>query len=225
MRSLIIIALSPGLYTVTASADPLITQAKAAIDADGPVYAYEMAYFDGEVKATGKVDPSQPAGQRITVFTPDQSEWSDEFRESIKSLDAEVDGDIFCDDLAAQIPDDAQRTDEDSESASFAFTPQPDADADKMEKKVMKRIEATATLSKSDGQLLSFQMRLPKPFKPAMVAKINTFEMTARCSRAPDGRTYLQDLQFNISGSAMMQDFKQVTSRRITQLLDPVVVP
>lgn len=208
-----------------ASADPLLDQARAPGQADGPLYIYEMEYSDGDVQATGKVDPSQPEGSRITVYTPEESAQSEAFREALKSLEADVDGDIFCDDLAAQIPDGARRTGETAETASYAFTPKPDADADNMERKMMKRIDASAVLSKRDGQLLAFSMSLPKPFKPAMVAKIETFQLDISCARAPDGRTYLEDMQMQVSGSALMQGFEETVSRRITRLLEPVPLP
>ena len=79
--------------------------------------------------------------------------------------------------------------------------------------------------SKEDGQVLSMQMSLPKPYKPSIAAKIETFMLDASCARTPDGRTYLQDMQLQVSGSAMMQSFDQTISRRITKLLDPVTRP
>ena len=208
-----------------AAADPLLDMVRTGVDADGPVYAYEMEYFDGEMRATGKIDPSQQEGQRITVYTPDETEQDEDFRKAIDAIDARVDGDIFCDDFAAQIPESARRIEENGDSVRFAFTPQPEADADKMQRKVMKKVEASALVAREDGQILDFRMSLPKPYKPAMVAKINTFQLDASCVRAPDGRTYLQDMQMNVSGSAMMQDFEQVMTRRITKLLDPVTIP
>ena len=91
-----------------------------------------------------------------------------------------------------------------------------------MEKKMMKKLKGTVTLDKSDGSVLAFNMKLPKPYKPAMVAKINSFEMDATCARAPDGRTFVEAFDFKIAGSAMMQSFDEAVSRRITKLLHPV---
>ncbi|RIJ30683.1 hypothetical protein [Henriciella mobilis] len=213
------------LFAFPAAADPLIEQAHASTGAAGPLYVYEMEYSDGEVHATGKVDPSQPEGQRITIYTPDESEWDDDFRETITSIDSEVTGDIFCDDLAAQIPATARRIEETDDTVQFAFTPVPGEESDDMERKILKKVKASATLSKADGQVLSFSMSLPKPFKPAMIAKINTFQLDATCVRAPDGRTYLEAMQMDVSGSAMMQAFSQTVTQRITKLLDPVSIP
>lgn len=225
MRQYVLLTSIAVLGTLSAHADPLIEQARASTNADGPLYAYEMEYSDGEVHASGKIDPSQPEGKRITVYSPRESEWDDDLREAIKSIDADVDGDIFCDDFVRQIPDTAERVNETDDAAYYTFTPSPEADADDMERKLMKKVEASATLSKADGQVLAFRMSLPKPFKPAFVAKIKTFRLDATCARAPDGRTYLEAMQLDISGSAMMQDFNQSITRRITKLLDPVTMP
>ncbi|MEM5516013.1 hypothetical protein WNY37_03560 [Henriciella sp. AS95] len=225
MRALIAPAALTLVCAIPASADPLLQKARASTDADGPLYAYEVDYFDGDVRTVGKIDPGQPEGSRISVYSPDESEWDEDFREMIESMDEGVDGDIFCDDFAAQIPDDAKRSGETEDGVRYAFTPLADADADGMERKVMKRMTASAVLSKEDGQVLSMQMSLPKPYKPSIVAKIETFTLDVSCARTPDGRTYLQDMQMKVSGSAMMQSFDQTVSRRITKLLEPVTRP
>lgn len=219
-RFLITSALACSL-AVPASADSLLEMMRG-LSKDGPIYAYEMTYSDSEFTAKGKIDPSQPEGQRIQVTDPDPAEWSDDFRDGLKELDAETDGDIWCTDFAEMVPENAALADENDESAVYTFTPRPEADADKNEHKLMKQLDASVTLDKSDGSVLAINMRLPKPFKPAMVAKINAFEMTATCARAPDGRTFVESFSFAIEGSALMQSFSETVSREITKLLDPV---
>ncbi len=207
--------------TLPATADPVLEMMRS-LSKDGPVYAYEMIYSDADVIATGFIDPSQPEGQRIDVTSPDESEWSKDFREGLEEMEAETDGDIWCADFADMVPKQAAIADENDGTATYAFTPQPEADADKTERKMMKQLKGSITLDKSDGSVLAFNMVLPKPYKPAMVAKINSFEMAATCARAPDGRTYVEEFNFDISGSAMMQSFSETVSRKITKLLDPV---
>ena len=204
-----------------ASADPLIDMMRN-LSKDGPIYAYEMTYTDAEVTAVGKIDPSQPEGQRVQVTSPAESEWSDDFREGLEEMEAETDGDIWCTDFAEMVPNDVSTVEEDEATVTFAFTPQPEADADGMERKMMKKLKGTVTLDKADGSILAFNMKLPKPYKPAIVAKINAFEMDAGCARAPDGRTFVERFDFSIAGSAMMQSFDETVSRKITKLLNPV---
>ncbi len=214
-------SLSVLMLTLPAAADPLLEKMRGQTK-DGPVYAYEMTYSDAEVTASGKVDPSQPEGQRLEIYTPGEADWSKDFRKGVEEMDAETDGDIWCADFAEMVPQSAKMTTEDDLTATYAFTPKPEADADGAEKKLMKKIKGLITLDKSDGSVLSFNMALPKPYKPAMIVKINRFEMDATCTRAPDGRTYVRDFAFGISGSAMMQSFEEQMSRSITKLLGPV---
>ena len=207
--------------SLSASADPLLEMMRS-VSKDGPIYAYEMTYSGEGVIATGKIDPSQPEGNRIVLYTPEMSELSEEFKEGVQEMDAESDGDIWCADFAEMVPDNAEATSQDEVSVTYGFTPVAEADADKTEKKMMKKMNGTVTLDKADGAVLAFSMTLPKPYKPAIVSKINRFQMDASCSRAPDGRTYVASFDFDIAGSAMMQEFDETISRQITKLLDPV---
>ena len=204
-----------------ASADPVLDMMRS-LSSDGPIYSYEMTYSDADVTARGLIDPSQPEGQRIEIYSPSESEWSKDFRDGIEEMDSETDGDIWCADFAEMVPGNVETVSEDGASVTYAFTPNPEADADRTAKKMMKQLNGSITLAKEDGAVLAFSMVLPKPYKPAMVAKINRFEMAATCDRAPDGRTYVEQFNFAISGSAMMQSFEETVSRRITKLLDPV---
>jgi hypothetical protein len=208
-------------FSGLATADPLLNSMRS-LSADGPIYAYEMEYQDEEIIATGRIDPSQPEGERIEVLSPSEDKWSDDFRAGLAEMDAETDGDIWCADFAEMVPDNAALIAETDGEATYAFTPMPEADADSMERKMMKKIKGEVTLDKTDGAITAFSMRLPKPYKPAFVVKINAFDMSAKCGRAPDGRTYLEAFSFAIDGSAMMQSFKETTSRKIIKLLDPV---
>ena len=120
------------------------------------------------------------------------------------------------------VPENAEQIAQTETTATYAFAPKPDTDADNIEKKLMKKVKGEITLAKDDGAVMDFSMVLPKPYKPAIIAKINTFNMNATCARAPDGRTYAKDFLFEIDGSAMMQDFAEKTTYSITKLLDPV---
>lgn len=206
---------------LTAAADPVLDMMRSA-SIEGPVYAYEMTYTGEGVVASGKVDPSQPEGQRIQIYSPSEDDLSKEFKAGLKEMDADADGDIWCTEFAEMVPSNATQTEQDETTVTYAFTPEPGDDADKTERKMMKQLNGTVTLSKSDGAVLAYNMVLPKPYKPAMVAKINRFEMAAACNRAPDGRTYIEQFKFDIAGSAMMQSFDETVTRQITKLLDPV---
>lgn len=219
-RFAILSAVSLSLMS-TAMADPLLEMMGDMSD-EGPLYAYETQFAWDGIPATARVDPSQPAGERIKVLTPTESDWSDTFREELETRDASAEGDIWCTEFGQMVPMDAKITAESDTTVTYAFTPVPEPDADRNEQKMMKQLDGTVILDRTDGAVLAFRMHLPKPYKPAMVAKINAFEMDVACARAPDGRTFIEDFKFDISGSAMMQSFEESVSRQITKLLGPV---
>ncbi|MEO1303603.1 MAG: hypothetical protein AAFV37_01415 [Pseudomonadota bacterium] len=219
-RSLVLFAIAFG-STAQASADPLLEMMRAASE-EGPLYAYETRFAWEDIDVTARIDPSAEIGQRIDVLSPSEADWSDKFREDLEKMDAGTEGDIWCNEFAEMVPTDASLLDQGASTSTYAFTPIPEPDADKTEQKMMKQLEGVVTLDKTDGAILSFQMTLPKPYKPAMVAKINTFIMDVDCERAPDGRTFIESFNMDVSGSAMMQSFDQSVSRQITKLLDPV---
>src|SRR6056297_2088387 len=202
------------------SADPVLEMMWGQ-SKDGPLYAYEMAYTVRGSTAVAKIDPSQPSGQRLELVSPSDDTLSDDFRDSLEEIDAEANGDIWCADFAEMVPEDASKTEENDTSVTYTFTPIPEADADKNEQKMIKQLDGVVTVDKSDGAVLAFNMTLPKPYKPALVAKIDSFKLAATCDRAPDGRTYVERFNFDIAGSAMMQSFEESVSRQITELLEP----
>ena len=217
------IVLSAGslCLTLSATADPLLEMMSSRSD-EGPRYAYETSFAWDGIDATAKVDPSQPVGARITVLSPVETEWTKTFREELEERDESADGDIWCTEFGQMVPMDASVSDETDSTVTYAFTPVPEEDADRNEQKMMKQLDGTVVLDKADGAVLAFKMSLPKPYKPAMVAKINAFEMDVTCARSPDGRTFIEQFNFDISGSAMMQSFEESVSRQITNLLGPV---
>ena len=221
MYRTIVLAAFASSAVVTAAADPVLEMMRS-VSSEGPIYAYEMTYAGEDVVAAGKVDPSQPEGQRIELYSPSEEDLPKDFKDGLKEMDAGADGDIWCTEFAQMVPANATQTGQDETSVTYVFTPQPGEDADKNERKVIKQLNGTVTLDKSDGAVLAYNMVLPKPYKPVMVAKINRFELDATCNRAPDGRTYVEQFKFDIAGSAMMQNFDETVIQGITKLLDPV---
>ncbi|MEM1086587.1 MAG: hypothetical protein AAGH90_02590 [Pseudomonadota bacterium] len=204
-----------------ALADPVIDQAKAS-SPDGPIYAYDMSLNYDDVMLFATIDPSAEEGQRINVSSPKKSDWPDGLEDDLQRMDANADGDIWCKEFADAIPDDAVKAGETDTTVTFTFTPIPDEDADNIERKVTKKVKAEITLAKEDGAVLSYRANLPKPYKPMIVAKVNTLNMNVTCERAPDGRTYTQSFDFELAGSAMMNDFDEKMTRTITKLIAPV---
>ncbi len=214
---LIPVILSPA----PAMSAPWTDELRAALNtnAEGPIYAYEMTYDDGDVRASGIVDVSQPAGQRIKIISPAISEWPEGFAKELAELDATAKGDIWCNSVGENIPDDVTLLNEDEMTTTYGFKPLPDADADSTERKVFRHLSGTVTIARDNPAVLGFRLWADKSFKPMVLARINSFDMSMSCKRAPDGRTYVEKFNIAIAGKAMGRAFSQTEERVISKLL------
>jgi hypothetical protein len=102
-------------------------------------------------------------------------------------------------------------------AATYSFTPLPGKQSGQVAA-AYKYLKGTATIDKANGAILAYEMTSPKAFKPMPVAKVDKLTMKVACKAAPDGRTYVDSLAFNLKGSAMMQSLDQMETRRITNL-------
>ena len=214
MRAFIALAL---LAALPANAEEAFSPLDLArkISTDGPLYAYDMTFETKDLVATGKVDPAQPEGSRVTIYSPAKEDWPKDFEKGLKEIDADADGDIWCAGMMEGVPETAELVSNEDGIARYAFQPKAD---DKSDEKFMKHLTGTIDIDTSDGAVLGFSMASIKAFKPNVMVKIKSFQMSAACERAPDGRTYAAEVETRVSGSAAMQSFEDGNVRKITAL-------
>ena len=227
MRPVLTVLIYITILSSQACAEDMPAVLRAALDAprNGPFYAYDMTYDDGNVIAMGTIDASLPEGERVIVHSPPEKEWPDGFAEGLKEIDAEADGDIWCADIEESVPAEVSLLDEDMSQAIYIFTPIAGPDADRSERKLMRHLTATITVAKQDPAILAFHMWAEDSFKPMFLARINSFDMAIECTRAPDGRTYTKEMKFSITGSAMGSSFDETENISITRLLHTIDLP
>lgn len=198
-----------------ASADALLAKARK-VSKEGPAYLFDMVFDDGSQKLVFKVDQTKPEGERVVAISPDIASLESEAAQRAERLKSETEGDIWCSNFTESIPENARRISETASAATYSFTPLPGKDKDMRD--VVKHLSGKATLDKATGHILSFEMTAPKPFKPAMVAKVETFNMKVSCKAAPDGRSHIDSFAMSLSGNAMMKAFSQTETRKISNL-------
>lgn len=220
-RTLVSLALGLGLAS-PAAADAILAKARAAPPDPAPLYTFSVDYDDGDNQFMMLIDQSKPKGARVVRITPDASTLKGDAAKKADMLKKRTEGAIWCNAFAESIPADAKRVSETGETATFAFTPVPGKD-DGQIGGAYKYLNATATVAKASGAILGYEMTAPKPFKPMPVAKVDRFQMKVACAAAPDGRTYMDTMTMNLSGSAMMQAFAQTERRKVSDL-KPVAV-
>lgn len=206
-NSACLIVCLPALFGLPAFAgSPL--EAALSTAADGPSYTYDIEYKIGDSVMTARIDPSQPEGQRVNVTSPPEAEWDDELRQSIAEMETDSHGDIWCDDIAENVPLEAQLVSETDVEATYRFTPVPDRDAPE-DVKFFNHLNGEVTIDKINPGIIELKMRASKPFRPAMIARIKSFNLLVSCAQAADGRRYAERVETQISGSAALQKFEE----------------
>lgn len=172
-----------------------------------PAYAYDLAIEVAGQAAKARIDPSAPEGERLTILSPPEAGQGEELREVIMNIGNNLDGQIGCARMLDMVPEAVELVGEDGESATYRFTPQPLPEMEGQQRKLMTRLEGQVTVSKSRPDVLAYAMTLPKPYKPAIVAKIDTFQMEVSCAPGPEGRQISARRVMDISGSALGNAF------------------
>jgi hypothetical protein len=103
-----------------------------------------------------------------------------------------------------------------SQTAACRPAAAPDASGD--EKKLYRQLTAEVIVDPATARMKSFTARLPKPWKPNILAKISHVEMTGKCAMAPNGRAYQIETTMAVRGSALGSDFDQGFKRAVTIL-------
>ncbi|MGV6801478.1 MAG: hypothetical protein ACWA5L_06100 [bacterium] len=198
-----------------------------AQESDGPLekplpsYIYDMLYEAGELKISATIDPTRQEGQRILNLSPAMDTLPQQIVEAINHRDQNPEESFWCEGLKKMLPNDRQLLSESADTQTWTFTPVPDQD-DKDEQRFMKYIQGKMTIAKKDQEVMAVQLIAPKPFKPAMIAKITDFNLTMECARGPDGRSYVAEMVTHIAGSAAMQKFENLERQTISNLRLPI---
>ncbi len=215
VRSMVVAA-AAALVADAAVADALVGKAKR-FDLSGPPYIFDVLIEDEQTTFRLTVDQSRPKGDRVVAMSSDPAELTGEAQKRADMLRKRTQGDIWCNVFAASIPEDAKRISETETRATYAFTPIPGKEAGQFAS-AYRHLDGMAVLDKASGAVLAFELTASRPFKPMAVAKVDTFEMRVACAKAPDGRTHVASLSFDLDASAMMQKVSQRERRRISQL-------
>lgn len=183
----------------------------------GPVYSYDIGYVTPKMTATGRIDPSRPAGKRVTVTRPAKSAWTDEFKKAVAEVEKNRYKGFWCSAMATTIPASARLISQTATTATYAFRPLPDP-SDKNSAKFAKHLTGRVTVDKKTPGILAYSLTAPKSFKPAFVARITKFNLNTSCERAPDGRTYVKSSKVVVSGSAFGKSFNEKVTRTHSRL-------
>ncbi|RFB04625.1 hypothetical protein [Parvularcula marina] len=199
------------LLTISA---PLPAELSEALESpeDAPLPVYVAAYETSELNVTAKVDPAQPEGQRITVLSPRREDWPKGLEKQLAEFEADTDGDIWCDTAEELIGGDVAEISRDEHSISYRFPMAIEEGGDKADKAFADASHGEVDITRTDDvswRVAALRIRLDKPFKPAMVAKVTKLDVDISCSPAANGRMYQARTQTGIEGSAFGRSFSE----------------
>ncbi len=208
----------PGVSADDDIAERVLAMAQAH-QPGGPMYVYDMEFNLDGLSVLGTVDMSADQGERLIVTSPPASEWSEDFTRKVNDAERELESDIWCQQMIDDVAGYESFSVQDG-AITYVVTMRTD-ESDKGDAKFAKHIESTMTVSIDDGAVLNFSVHAPKPFKPALVARIKRLDISMDCNRSPDGRTFMSSMRAEVEGRAFMKKFSEVESRNISNLRLP----
>jgi hypothetical protein len=169
----------------------------------------------------GRYDPSRPKGDRVSII---EATGKDADPKKIdERYEKQDQGDIWCDAVFGGA--DGAVTDRGVQAGgrALAFIPKPNPNGSRNSErgdaaKLFKQLTAVMVVDEATADVKSFAATLGKPWKPAVVAKLEAMQMKGSCAAAPNGRMYLARTETSIQGSALGQSFKVNSVRRISNL-------
>ena len=196
-----------------------------------------------EGQAVLRIDPSQPAGERATIISGGDLE-SDALKDFLKEIedpdntmekqaeefwcDSNDDENAFSDfDLSSFTiisEDDSQAVLRPDATLLAEILMQSDSDDQmdkgerKMMEKLLKRIEGEVTLAKPNAEMLGFEVRMTRPMKMMLVAKLKEMTVKQDCEMAPNGYYHMSSFQMNVSGKALGSRFGQALNVQVSDL-------
>lgn len=179
--------------------------------------AFEMSYTNNELTGRMRVDSSKPMGERLELISPAVDTLDKDAKEKLKQLQKHTEGNVWCGTIADSIPSDAVVLRETPETVTYSYVPIPDED-DKLMKRAAEYLQGTVTIRRNDPVVLSYSIIAPETFKPVVVAKIESFNMSVVCQPTSIGETAIETIAFDVSGSAMMKPIDETEQRSLGEI-------
>lgn len=198
----------------------LFRRAAATAAVEAPSVAYDFVNEIGGDKprrVKGRYDGSRPEGDRVTVLEASGGEV--DLKKIDEGLEERMDGDIWCDDLAASVDGAVADAGAAAGARTFTFRPKPGEDASGEEKRIYRQVTASIVVEEASARIRSYSAVLDKPLRSMLVAKINSFKLDATCQPGPGGRPFVAEMRMAVAGSAVGGKFAQEMTQRLSNVV------
>jgi hypothetical protein len=190
----------------------------------GQLFAYDFEDIildkDGQRTVRGRVDPSRPKGDRVTItFLEDLRKRPADLEDTDKRYEKSADGDIFCD--TASREDVTNVVDKGAAPGGgrvFEFNPKPEPQAETMVKELAPKMSAEAVVDELSGLLRSFTATLTQKHNVAVFGQVKSATYQAECEALPNGRAYTARTNLDALVSAMGRSYRQQTVQVISNV-------
>jgi hypothetical protein len=188
------------------------------------LFAYDfedvIADKDGKRTIRGRVDPSRPKGDRVTItFLQDLRTHPADLTSTDARYEKGADGDIFCDTASrADVTNVVDRGKTPGGGRLFQFNPAPEPHAERMVKELMPKMSAEAVVDEISGLLRSFSARLTQKHSVSLFGQVKSATYSAQCAALPNGRAYAARIDLNALVSALGRTYRQQTVELISNV-------
>lgn len=199
----------------------LLDRAQQLDTNDAPVL-FDLRWSTDDIEAIASVDPTQPIGKRVIVWSPPASTWGKDIKSAVENLEAAPMEEFWCSDFLALVGPDAKLVSETDNEAVYAFSPQPTPEDDKIDRRFLSEMLAQLTIDKRSAQIQKFEMHNRRAFRPVFIAKVESFLLEAKCQPGPDGRHYIAHFETNLVAKIALKKVRERERREISGLRSPV---
>ncbi len=219
---LLVIAVAAQAASPALALPPPLAEALAPTAGMDPV-TYDLTVQTAHRRITVAVDPTAPAGRDLELRSLEPDGSRDNALATLRSeFTAETGGDIWCASLAKQVPNAVEPVSQTPTRAAYRFKPRTDVAENRAERRLLAASVSTMTVERDDPdsawRVMSLSMRLERPFKPNLVAKITSMNLHIDCEPATDvdGRSYHAAIRVAVGGRAFFARFNERQEVRVS---------
>jgi hypothetical protein len=176
-------------------------------------YAFEIEHtFEGETLRARFTPETRP---RLRLVSPASlAQLSEQQRTDFDYLVQSVDGVPWCASQPLRHVRDVRLVREDDRVAVYAFQPTAESVTGQQTREVVNHLRGEITIVKAAQDVSHVRLYAPRPFRPAPIARVESYTITITCASAPNGRYYVAEQTRRVRASSFGRPFNVDVVRR-----------
>jgi hypothetical protein len=216
----VLAALFAGL-TITSSAHaerPALLQTALNPPEPMPTYRHTVFIKEDDFEGTARIDPTQPAGQRVALINATLAADDPELAVLLAEADADPMDGFWCHEMAELVPEQVTEVRRSEQTITYGFAPTPGPDSDEDDVKFMKNLTGEIRIDEATQTIASVRLFAKRPFRVSMAVKIKAFDMQATCDALPTGGSRLVESTTRIQARALFRRLEQLEIKRVSDV-------